>query len=38
MQFEAKFLSIAVVTVQNCNEKMRKKGHKKTIDKFLNKL
>jgi len=36
MQFEAQFLSIAVVTVQKRNQIMRKKGHKKTVDKFLN--
>jgi len=38
MQYEVKFLSIAVATVQNFNEIMRKKGHKKIIDEFLNRL
>ena len=31
MQYEAKFLSIALATVQNFNEVVRKKGHKKII-------
>lgn len=34
MQYEANFLSIAVATVQNFNEIMREKGHKKIIDRF----
>ena len=38
MQYEVKFLSIAVVTVQNFNRLMRKKGHKKIINGFLNRL
>ena len=38
MHYEAKFLSIGLVTVQNFNEIRRKKGHKKTIDKFPNRL
>ena len=38
MQFEVEFLSIALVTVQNYNKKMRKKRRKKTIDKSLNRL
>src|SRR5690606_31023918 len=38
MRYEAKFLSIALVTVQNFNEITRKKGHKKVIDKFLNRF
>jgi len=38
MRYEAKFLSIAIVTVQNFNEITHKKEHKKIIDKFLNRL
>ena len=36
MQYEAKFLSIAVATVQNFNEIVHKKGHKKISDIFQN--
>jgi len=38
MHYEAKFLSITIATVQNFNEIMRKKWHKKIIDEFLNRL
>jgi len=36
--YGAKFLSIAIATVQNFNEIEHKKGHKKTIDIFQNSL
>jgi hypothetical protein len=38
MQYEIKFLNIAVVTFQNFKEIIRKKGHKKIINVILNKL
>lgn len=38
MQYESKFLSIVIGTVQNFNGIMRKKVHKKIINEFLNKL
>lgn len=38
MQYDAKFLSIAVATVQNFNEIVRKKGHKISNHTFQNGL
>ena len=38
MRNEANFLCIAIVMNQNFNDEPEKKGHKKTIDKFSNRL